>query len=179
LENKGHSSVNSEKIMRRRTKFLFVGLLGLQLYCTPLMKAEPATVIGSDDFRGNQVAMLIDSLHTQEPPGFSSTADTVTATYYSRRFHGRKTANGETFDRFALTAAHKTLPFNTILKVTNPRNNKSVVVRINDRGPFKNNRKLDLSYGAAREIDLDHAGIMPVIIEILPFDSLDSKPAEG
>jgi rare lipoprotein A len=165
--------------MRRRTKFLFVGLLGLQLYCTPLMKAEPATVIGSDEFSVDKTALLIDSMQTQEPPGISATADTVTATYYSRRFHGRKTANGEIYDRFALTAAHKTLPFDTILKVTNPRNNKSVVVRINDRGPFKNNRKLDLSYGAAKEIGLDHAGIMPVIIEILPFDSLDAKPAEG
>jgi rare lipoprotein A len=165
--------------MRRRTLFLFVGLLGLQLYCTPLMIAEPAAVIGSDELSRNQMAMLIDSLQTQEPPGLNATADTVTATYYSRRFHGRKTANGETFDRFALTAAHKTLPFNTLLKVTNPRNHKSVVVRINDRGPFKNNRKLDLSYGAAKEIGLDEAGILPVIIEILPFDSLDSHPAQG
>lgn len=85
--------------------------------------------------------------------------------YYGKKFHGRKTANGETFDMYAMTAAHKALPFNTHIKVTNLKNNKSIIVRINDRGPFVGKRILDLSYGAAREIGLGRAGIGKVRIE--------------
>jgi rare lipoprotein A len=165
--------------MKRRTKVLLAVVLGLQLYCTPLMKAEQATGIGSDEISQSQTALMIDSKHTQEPPGTPTVVDTVIATYYSRRFHGRKTASGDRYDRLELTCAHKTLPFNTLIKVTNPRNNKSVVVRVNDRGPFKKNRKLDLSYAAAKEIDLIHAGVMPVIMEVLPYDSLDIEQFEG
>ncbi len=166
-----------EKNMKRRTKYLLVGVIGLQLYCTPLMKAEPVTGIGSDEIGQSQSALVLDSVHTQEPPGTTTAVDTVLATYYSSRFHGRKTASGEIFDRYALTCAHKTLPFNTILKVTNPKNHKSVIVRVNDRGPFKNNRKLDLSYGAAKEIDLISHGAMKVWVQIMPNDSLYTEYA--
>jgi len=72
--------------------------------------------------------------------------------YYGGIFHGRKTANGETYDKNALTAAHKTLPFGTRLRVTNTENGKSVVVRINDRGPYVAGRSLDLSEGAFKQI---------------------------
>lgn len=163
------------KIMKRRTKLLLVGMLGLQLYCTPLMQAEPAAGLGSAEISLSQDALVQDSLQTQEPPGMNPAADTVVATYYSRRFHGRRTSNGERYDRLALTCAHKTLPFNTLIKVTNPKNNKSVVVRVNDRGPFKKNRKLDLSFAAAQEIDMVQAGVMRVIMEILPSDSLNTR----
>lgn len=163
--------------MKRKTQFLLIGILALQLYSTPLMQAEPVTGIGSDEISQDMSALVLDSLHTQEPPGTATVVDTVIASYYSTRFHGRKTANGEIFDRFALTCAHKTLPFNTILKVTNPRNNKSVIVRVNDRGPFKKNRKLDLSYAAAKEIDMLKAGVIKVWMEILPNDSMYTEYA--
>ncbi|MBM4399343.1 MAG: septal ring lytic transglycosylase RlpA family protein [Candidatus Cloacimonetes bacterium] len=143
------------------------------------MKAEPTTGIGSAEISQGQQALILDAMHTQEPPGTNAVVDTVLATYYSRRFHGRKTANGEIYDRLELTCAHKTLPFNTILKVTNLRNLKSVIVRVNDRGPFKKNRTIDLSYAAAREIDMIRAGVIPVTIEILPNDSLDYIQPEG
>lgn len=149
---------------------LLVGLLGLQLYCTPLMIAEQAKGIGSDEFSQSQIALLLDALHTQEPPGILAVVDTVLATYYSTRFHGRKTANGEKYDQHALTCAHKTLPFNTLLKVTNPKTDKSVIVRVNDRGPYKKNRVLDLSYGAAKEIGMLRCGVVNVVMEILPYD---------
>jgi rare lipoprotein A len=71
--------------------------------------------------------------------------------YYGKKLHGRKTANGETFDMYAMTAAHKGFPFNTRIKVTNLKNNKSVIVRINDRGPYIGKQILDLSYGAAKK----------------------------
>jgi rare lipoprotein A len=89
------------------------------------------------------------------------------ASYYADKFHGRKTANGEIFDMHNLTAAHRTLPFNTRLRVRNIENDKTVVVRINDRGPFKDNRVIDLSLEAARRIDLIPSGTARVELEII------------
>ena len=89
------------------------------------------------------------------------------SSYYADKFHGKKTANGEIFDMYKKTAAHKTLPFNTMLEVTNLENNKSVIVRVNDRGPFIGDRILDLSYGAAREIDMVSSGVVEVKIKII------------
>lgn len=89
--------------------------------------------------------------------------------YYAEKFHGRKTANGEIFDMYKKTAAHKTLPFNTILEVTNLENNQSVIVRVNDRGPYKKGRILDLSYSAAGEIDMIPKGVVKVRIKILKW----------
>jgi rare lipoprotein A len=86
---------------------------------------------------------------------------------YGDEFHGRKTANGEIFDRNAVTAAHPTLPFGTFCRVTNLSNGKSVVVRINDRGPFKGGRIIDLSYGAAKRIDSVRTGVVDVKVEVL------------
>ena len=89
------------------------------------------------------------------------------ASYYGRRFHGRLTANGERFDMHAMTAAHKTLPFGTRLRITNPRNGKSVTVRINDRGPYIAGREIDLSRGAAERIGMIQSGHASVEIERL------------
>ena len=89
------------------------------------------------------------------------------ASYYGPGFHGKKTANGERFNMNDLTAAHKTLPFNTKVRVTNIENNKSVIVRINDRGPFKKGRIIDLSLGAAKKIGLIQAGSAKVTLEII------------
>ena len=89
------------------------------------------------------------------------------ASYYADKFHGRKTANGEIFDMHKISAAHKTLPFDTMLEVTNLENNKSVIVRVNDRGPYKKGRILDLSYRAAQEVDMIKTGVARVKIRIL------------
>lgn len=82
------------------------------------------------------------------------TAHAQTPTYYGHELAGRRTASGETFNPNALTAAHRTLPFGTRVRVTNSRNNRSVIVRINDRGPFGNGASIDLSLGAARAIGM-------------------------
>ena len=87
------------------------------------------------------------------------------ASYYGQEFHGRKTASGEIFDMQALTAAHRTLPFGTMVKVTNLKNSQSVIVKINDRGPFVEGRMIDLSQGAARKIGID--GVEQVRLEII------------
>ncbi len=89
------------------------------------------------------------------------------ASWYGPGFHGRKTASGEKFNQNALTAAHRSLPFGTRVKVTNLNNGRSVVVRINDRGPFTRGRIVDLSAGAARAIGLKSSGTAPVRIQIL------------
>jgi len=89
------------------------------------------------------------------------------ASYYSNKFEGSKTASGEIFTQKLYTAAHKELPFGTLVKVTCVSNGKSVTVRINDRGPFVAGRIIDLSYTAALEIDLINAGVAEVIIEII------------
>jgi rare lipoprotein A len=88
------------------------------------------------------------------------------ASWYGPRFHGKKTATGEIFDMYALTAAHKTLPIPSYAEVTNLENNRKVIVRINDRGPFVANRELDLSYAAAQELDMK--GLAPVQIKPIP-----------
>jgi rare lipoprotein A len=87
------------------------------------------------------------------------------ASWYGPRFHGKKTATGEIFDMYALTAAHKTLPIPSYAEVTNLENNRKVIVRINDRGPFIRNRLLDLSYAAAQELDMK--GLAPVEIKAI------------
>jgi rare lipoprotein A len=93
---------------------------------------------------------------------FATAADTGTASYYGKGFHGRRAANGEIFDMNAMTAAHRSLPFGTRLQVTNMKNGRSVVVRIQDRGPYIKGRVLDLSYGAARALDMVESGIVKV-----------------
>jgi rare lipoprotein A len=89
------------------------------------------------------------------------------ASWYGHPYHGRRTTNGETYDMNTMTAAHRTLPFDTVVKVTNLSNGKTVTVRINDRGPFVKDRIIDLSYIAAKQIDMVGPGTARVNIEIL------------
>ncbi|WP_233710487.1 septal ring lytic transglycosylase RlpA family protein [Helicobacter salomonis] len=100
------------------------------------------------------------------------------ASWYGPNFHAKRTSNGETYNMYAHTAANKTLPMNTIVKVTNKDNNKSTIVRINDRGPFVANRIIDLSNVAARDIDMVGKGIAPVKLEVLGFGGVISKQYE-
>jgi len=86
------------------------------------------------------------------------------ASYYGKEFHGRKTASGETYDMHKLTAAHRTLPFGTRVRVTNVLNGKTIVVRINDRGPFKRDRIIDLSFEAARRLGIGGTARVKLII---------------
>lgn len=99
----------------------------------------------------------------------------VHASYYADRFHGRKTASGVLYDRNELTCAHKTLPFGTILKVQNPKNNKEVYVKVTDRGPFIKGRTIDLSYAAAKKIGIIGQGVAKVRIERYDESIKDKK----
>jgi rare lipoprotein A len=93
------------------------------------------------------------------------------ASWYGKKFHGKTTASGEDFDMFELTAAHRQLPLGSFVKVTNLRNGKWIIVRVNDRGPYVGRRIMDLSYGAARMLDF-HAGVEKVRLDIVESEPL-------
>ena len=97
-----------------------------------------------------------------------------TASWYGKKFHGRKTSNGETYDMYAMTAAHKTLPLPSYVKVTNLANDKTVIVRVNDRGPFHDNRIIDLSYAAAHRLDMLKTGTAKVKLEVIYIENPES-----
>lgn len=119
------------------------------------------------------------SINKEKSRQFSQTG---VASYYGGMFHGRKTASGEIFNKNAYTAAHKTLALGSYALVTNLRNGRKVIVRINDRGPFSHSRIIDLSVGSAREIGMLHSGIAKVRIEAMQVDSqgyISGKGAES
>lgn len=95
-----------------------------------------------------------------------------TASWYGQKFHGHLTSNGEIYDMFGMTAAHKTLPLPSFVKVTNLANNKSTIVRVNDRGPFHQDRIIDLSYSAAYKLGVYDTGTSKVKIEVLNGETL-------
>ncbi len=107
--------------------------------------------------------------------GVGETATGV-ASWYGPGFHGKKTSNGEVYNQNAFTAAHKTLPMNTIVSVTNLDNGRKTTVRINDRGPFVDNRIIDVSKAAATRLDMLQTGTAPVKLEVIGFDSTDVSP---
>lgn len=100
------------------------------------------------------------------------------ASWYGRKFHGRKTSNGETYDMYAVSAAHKTLPLGTFVRVLNLNNNRTLDVRINDRGPFVRGRIIDLSYAAAKALGVVKAGTAPVRITALGAPAASSGSGE-
>ena len=100
---------------------------------------------------------------TSPPPA----AETGTASYYADKYHGRPTASGELFDMRQLTAAHPHLKFGTVVKVTNTQNHRTVLVRINDRGPFVRGRVIDLSLAAAEELQMIRRGLASVKLDVL------------
>src|SRR5690606_18861213 len=101
------------------------------------------------------------------------------ASWYGTKFHGRRTSSGEPYDMYKMTAAHKSLPLPSYVRVTNKRNGKSVIVRVNDRGPFHDGRIIDLSYAAALKLDVVATGTAPVEIEVIDVDTWAAAPAQA
>jgi rare lipoprotein A len=129
----------------------------------PAVSDQSQIVTSEKDPIHNEISS--GALHQNEPV-FTQTGF---ATFYADNLQGKRTAYGERYNKFEYTAAHLTLPLNTMVRVTSLDNDKSVMVRINDRGPHGNNRIIDLSKAAAKEIDLIRKGVTKVIIEV--FDS--------
>jgi rare lipoprotein A len=124
-------------------------------------RAEPRSASGNPPFyevNGRRYHVM-DSSHGYRKRGVAS--------WYGEKFHGRRTSSGETYDMYLMTAAHKTLPLPAYARVTNLGNGRSVVVKINDRGPFVDNRIIDLSYAAANRLDMIRAGTAMVEVEVL------------
>jgi len=109
------------------------------------------------------------SINAQTPstPPAAPAPAAPTPAYYSRRLNGRRTASGERFDNGAMTTAHQTLPFGTKVRVTNVKNNKSVVLRVNDRGPTQPNRILDVTRAAAQRLGFVRSGVTEVKLEVV------------
>ncbi len=119
---------------------------------------------------GKQYRVLADS------DGYLQTG---IASWYGTKFHGRKTSNGETYDMYGMTAAHKTLPIPSYVKVTNLDNQRSVVLRVNDRGPFHDNRIIDVSYSAAVKLGMMQAGTARVEVEALAYGKPQATAVES
>ena len=122
---------------------------------------SPRYRTGSKTSKKGYIPLATKGTHAKVLYGVSS--------FYAEDFHGKLTANGEVYDMYGITAAHKTLPLNTIVRVTNMENDKFIIVRINDRGPFIPGRILDCSYGAALKLGFIAQGTTKVKIEVIEF----------
>lgn len=147
-----------------------------QKYPSEVLASEPS---GLTKKNGEPVASMrpYTVMGKEYYPTVVSVGDTFTgrASWYGSDFHGKSTTNGEGYDMHAMSAAHKTLPMNTVVRVTNLENSTNCVVRINDRGPFVESRIIDLSYAAAKEINLVAKGSAQVRLEVLGFEPSGMK----
>ncbi len=139
------------------TKLVRSLIIALGMYSSPSVAITPSQV---------PLKPIVDNIKKEKKKSKKHCLD-GDASWYGKLHHGRKTASGEVFNMNKLTAAHKTLPLGTKVRVTNIENGKSVIVKINDRGPFAKNRILDLSYSAAQKIDMTKKGHAKVLIEII------------
>ena len=149
-------------------KSIFLIIPFMLAACSPTLRYAKESASSSSDYklkessRWAEVASNFEKMEALE-------SFIGTASFYADKYNGRKTANGEIYNMLDLTAAHISYPFNTICRVTNLKNQKSVIVRINDRKPDTNNRAIDLSLGTAKEIDMVNDGLAEVKIEILEW----------
>lgn len=135
---------------------------------SPTVFAQQQTPVGQCQFEKGKVgrAYQIRGV-TYTPKHDPDYVDVGTASYYGKYHHGKSTANGETFNMNGLSAAHTTLPLPSCVLVTNLSNNKSVILRVNDRGPFVDSRIIDVSYKAAQVLDFVKAGLTRVRVEVI------------
>ena len=133
-------------------------------------RSEPRSKYGNGRDMGNGPQYEVFSKTYTVMPSSAGYQERGVASWYGKKFHGNLTSNREVYDMYEMTAAHKTLPLPTYVRVTNMRNDRSVVVRVNDRGPFVNNRIIDLSYAAAMKLDMIRDGTGLVEVTAISFD---------
>jgi rare lipoprotein A len=138
--------------------FLFMNKLGVAVFFV-VLSSYFSNPIQSAEASRRHTAHVSKAYKTKH---HSNTHHQSTASWYGAEFHGKRTANGERFDMYAMTAAHKTLPLSSYAEVTNLKNHRSVIVRINDRGPYHGKRAMDLSYAAARELGIRGTGSVQI-----------------
>jgi len=144
----------------------------------PSYKVRVLETPSQPDLKPTQRPYEVNGTRYQPIPSADGFVEQGVASWYGQDFHGRKTSNGEIYDMHAMTAAHKTLPMNVFLKVTNLDNGRSLEVRVNDRGPFVKSRIIDLSYAAASELGVVGPGTAPVRIEALGYREDERGGAE-
>lgn len=144
----------------------------------PLSHIEDATPHYEPYSRGGNKDYSVRGINYQVYKNINEFSETGYASWYGNKFHGHLTSNGERYNMFAMSAAHKNLPIPSYVKVTNLENNKQVVVRVNDRGPFHPGRIIDLSYAAAYKLDILKAGTAKVKIELIKpaINTAKNKP---
>lgn len=139
-----------------------------QRYGTSVTELQAANHLSGDRIHPGQVLAVPGAQpQPRAPIGY---VEVGWASWYGPKFQGRRTASGEIFDMYAFTAAHRTLPFGSVVRVTHLASGRAVTVRINDRGPFKKDRILDLSYAAAKELGLVRTGTARVRIEVIGYE---------
>lgn len=147
------------------------GLLGIMPLAASTAASPEESVARIDPAASAAMIELVPMLPSTEVTVPSAPQETVlgqgSASYYAAKFHGRRTASGEAFNNNAMTAAHRTLPFGTLVRVTNPATGASVVVRINDRGPFTKGRMIDVSRAAAEQLGLIARGHATVELKLI------------
>lgn len=167
--------ITAEEIVRHRLQtFLRVGLATIFFWLSGLLSIG-ATALAHAAAKDQPTKSKSTSRHRIHNRKFKhidpNTTMVGTASWYGHGFHNRKTASGVRFDQDALMAAHRTLPFGTLLKVTNMANNKSCIVEVTDRGPYVNHRIIDVSRAAARELGFASAGTTQVTLQVIaPID---------
>jgi rare lipoprotein A len=134
-----------------------------------LTACNPTQRFAERDSRSGETKTQAGQIRPEQNSGKILLTLEGTASYYAHDFHGKQTSSGETYDMYAMTAAHRTFPFGTKIRVTNLENKKTVIVRVNDRGPFKEGRIIDLSMGAAKIIDLVLNGTARVRLDVLEW----------
>ncbi len=158
------------RFITKQRKFILATGLGLAVLSSPVI-AQETTASKTEVVRTTAQAQEKSASKRVKKVNYSPQKATFlnsgVASYYGPGFHGRRTANGETFNMNALTAAHRTLPFGTLVKVTNLSNGKSAIVRVNDRGPYVGKRVIDLSVAAAKQIGSTGSGTARVSLEVM------------
>ena len=145
-------------------------LLLLTASCgSPAYRTRVVDTPGNASLKGHQKAYEVNGERYHPLRDHAGFTEEGLASWYGSDFHGKRTSNGELYDMYAQTAAHKTLPLGVSVRVTNTANGRSTVVRVNDRGPFVRGRIIDLSYTAAKELGVVGPGTAPVRVEALGY----------
>jgi rare lipoprotein A (peptidoglycan hydrolase) len=154
---------------------LVLGLLVLTPSANPTVSGSASTPYAYDN--QNRTVPSAQTIGTTQPKPLAVWE--CTTSWYGEDFDGQPTATGEIYDMYGETAAHPTLPLGSIVRVVNPRNHRSQIVRINDRGPYIEGRELDVSYEVARKLGFDQRGTAKVRLELLEVPSRPSSPVRG
>ena len=146
---------------------LTIALLSLVMACGPAYNVRVVNTPQTQQLKGHQKPYIVNGQRYEPLRDHNGFVQEGRASWYGKKFHGRKTSNGETYNMYDMTAAHKTLPMGTKVRVTNKENGRSVIVTITDRGPYIKGRIIDVTKGVAHKLDFITDGIVPVKVEVL------------